>query len=287
MYGYIQICKPELKFREYDVYRSYYCGLCRKLRTCYGMTGQFLLSYDLTFLTLLLDGLYEPEETVWQGRCIAHPLRKQHFVQSEGATAYAADMSLLLTAYKLEDDWKDEKKHIRHLLGKLLSGKTGAVRSAYLGKAERIEAALHTLSQLEQAQCQDPEPPASCFGQILAEVLAYREDVWEEKLREMGFHLGRFIYLADAFDDLEHDQKHGCYNPFLHEDAHDPAFHTACESLLRLMIAPAADAFAYLPIVKHAEILRNILYAGVWTAFRRRRSQYQSGNDGASQGGTI
>ena len=284
MYGYIQICKPELKFREFDEYRAHYCGLCRTLREQFGTTGQFFLSYDLTFLTLLLDSLYEPESEKTEGRCIAHPFQKQPFIRSE-ITVYTADMSLLLTAYKLDDDWKDEKKHFRHLLSKLISGKTGRIRKQYLQKAERMEQELEALSQLEKEGCENPEQPASCFGRMLAEVLAYKEDVWEETLRDIGFHLGRFIYLADAFDDLEKDRKKSCYNPFLSQNEHDPAFHQACEQLLRLMIAPAASAFEYLPIVKNAEILRNILYAGVWTSFRRRCSQYLSKQADDQQGG--
>lgn len=286
MYGYIQICKPELKFREFDEYRAYYCGLCRRLKEHFGIMGQFFLSYDLTFLVLLLDGLYEPESTHKRGHCIAHPFKKQQFVQSE-ITSYAADMSLLLTAYKLDDDWKDEKNHFHRILGKLIHGKSQKVQDCYAQKAACMEQELLALSKLEQQQCTNPELPASCFGRVLAEVLAYKEDVWEEKLRDIGFHLGRFIYLADAFDDLEHDKKHHCYNPFLSQDEHDPAFHEACEQLLRMMIAPAAAAFEYLPIVKNAEILRNILYAGVWTSFRRRRSQYLSNSQRTIQGGTT
>lgn len=284
MYGYVQICKPELKFREFDEYRAHYCGLCRTLRNQFGTTGQFFLSYDLTFLTLLLDSLYEPDAEKSQGRCIAHPFQKQSFVRSE-ITAYAADMCLLLTAYKLDDDWKDEKKHLRHMLSKLIAGKTGKVKERYLQKSQHIEEELSALAKLEVEGCTNPELPASCFGRMLAEVLAYKEDIWEETLRDIGFHLGRFIYLADAFDDLSKDRKKNCYNPFLSQNEHDPAFHEACEQLLRLMIAPAASAFEYLPIVKNAEILRNILYAGVWTAFRRRCSQYLSDSEGTNQGG--
>ncbi len=288
MYGYVQICKPELKFREFDEYRCHYCGLCRCLRAQFGTIGQFFLSYDLTFLTLLLDSLYEPACVSGKARCIAHPLQKQGFTQSE-VTAYAADMSLLLTAYKLQDDWQDEHSHWKLLLSKVISGKSGKVRTAYLKKAEIIEQELAALAKLERTDCRNPELPAACFGRILAEVLAFRADVWEETLRTIGFHLGKFIYLADAFDDLERDRKKGCYNPFLSQDAHDPEFHAACEQLLRMMIAPAAEAFEYLPIVKNAEILRNILYAGVWNAFRRRCAQYRNDKIKISdihQGGT-
>ncbi len=273
MYGYIQICKPELRFREFDEYRAHYCGLCRSLKEHFGTSGQFLISYDLTFLTMLLDSLYEPECKVFDGRCIAHPMKKQHFIQSD-ATEYAADMCMLLAAYKLEDDWNDEKKLFKKIAAKLISRKTDSLRATYIKKTEIIEKELTELSRLEKANETNPETVASCFGRILAEILAYKEDVWEKTLRDIGFHLGRFIYLADAFDDLGRDKKKHLYNPFSQYDEHNPDFHKAAEELLKIMIAPAAASFEYLPIIKNAEILRNILYAGVWTAFKKRKTLY-------------
>ena len=62
MYGYIRILKPELKFREYDDYRACYCGLCEALHRQYGSLARCTISYDMTFLVLLLSGLYEPNE---------------------------------------------------------------------------------------------------------------------------------------------------------------------------------------------------------------------------------
>lgn len=62
MFGYIVINQSEMKFKEYDVYRSYYCGLCQSLKERYGVLGQLSLNYDMTFILMLLTGLYEPEE---------------------------------------------------------------------------------------------------------------------------------------------------------------------------------------------------------------------------------
>ena len=76
MYGYIVVDQPELKFREFDKYRSYYCGLCDSLAEAHGLKGQISLSYDMTFLVILLTGLYEPETIYSEERCVTHPLRK-------------------------------------------------------------------------------------------------------------------------------------------------------------------------------------------------------------------
>ena len=50
MFGYVVVNKPELKFKEYDVYRSYYCGLCHALKKRHGYKGQMTLNNDLTFV---------------------------------------------------------------------------------------------------------------------------------------------------------------------------------------------------------------------------------------------
>ena len=110
MFGYIIVHKPELKVREYETYKASYCGLCRSLKKRHGRIGQMTLSYDMTFLALLLTGLYEPETITGCERCIAHPVNRHHFRQNQYFD-YAADMNVLLTFYKCLDDWQDEKKY--------------------------------------------------------------------------------------------------------------------------------------------------------------------------------
>ncbi len=99
------------------------------------------------------------------------------------------------------------------------------------------------------------------------------------------------IYILDAFDDLPKDKKKNSYNPFLSKDVNDAKFIDETEELLRIIIAPAAEAFEYLPVIKNVEILRNILYAGIWTSFKKRKSEYLNNNinekDEKQQGGNI
>lgn len=121
MYGYVIVNKPELKFKEYDRYRSYYCGLCDILREQYGIRGQVSLSYDMTFLVILLTGLYEPQTAYLEERCIVHPVAK-HPVRKNEVTSYVADMNVLMAYYKCVDDWKDEKKVTRLTYSRLLKG---------------------------------------------------------------------------------------------------------------------------------------------------------------------
>ena len=116
MFGYVNINKPEMKIKDYDTYRSYYCGLCTALKKTCGLCGQMSLSYDMTFLYVLLTDLYEPETRIVKRRCLAHPF-STHPARINDIAEYVADMNVLLTFYKCMDDWRDERKFLRFLYG--------------------------------------------------------------------------------------------------------------------------------------------------------------------------
>lgn len=116
MFGYIIVNKPEMKFKEFDVYHGYYCGLCRKLKEHYGAAGQMTLSYDMTFVIMVLSSLYEPETIDGETKCIAHPLQK-HLTKINEITDYVAHMNVLFTYYKCQDDWNDERKYKKKVFG--------------------------------------------------------------------------------------------------------------------------------------------------------------------------
>ena len=266
LFGYIIVNKPEMKFKEFDLYHAYYCGLCRSLKKCYGMAGQISLSYDMTFLAMLLCGLYEPEETCSRERCVAHPLSR-HMAIENIFTEYAADMNVLLTMYKCEDDWADEHRKKAFVAAKLLHSKIKKIEKLYPVKCKVISENLAQISKYEAENEQNLDLMSGLFGNIMAEIFAYRHDEWESSLRKIGFFLGKFIYLMDAYDDVEKDIKSGSYNPFRKAYLDDPAFADDCRSLLTLMMSECSREFEQLPILLHAEILRNVLYSGVWSRY--------------------
>ena len=267
MFGYVVLNKPEIKFKDFDMYRSFYCGLCRELRERYGISGQITLSYDMTFVILLLSALYEPPTRKGTTRCIVHPVRKQT-VRKNAITEYGADMNILLTYYKCKDDWNDEKKILSLAYGKLLESKEKKSEQQWKKKIDVIISCLNELSEMEQEGETDIDRVSGCFGRIMAEIFAYREDVWEPTLRRMGFYLGKFIYLMDAYDDVEKDSKDGSYNPFK-ELYKQEGFEEKVRQYLELIMSCCCRAFEVLPIIDNAEIMRNILYAGVWAKYTR------------------
>lgn len=269
MFGYIVVHKPELKVREYETYRASYCGLCRSLKKRHGRLGQMTLSFDMTFLALLLTGLYEPETAVGCGRCLAHPLKRHHYRENPYFD-YAADMNVMLTYYKCLDDWNDEHKVTRLLFAKLLGGKMRRICRQYPEKTRKTRDFLQELGAFEKENICDIDKTAGFFGEIMAELFVYRTDAWEEKLKRMGFFFGKFIYLMDAYEDIEEDLKRGRYNP-LAELYKKDAFEQECQQILKMMMAETSKVFEQLPILEDAEILRNILYAGVWSRYGQIR----------------
>ena len=150
MFGYVVMNKPEIKFKDFDLYRAFYCGLCRELRERYGIPGQITLTYDMTFVILLLSGLYEPPTYRGTTRCIMHPVRKQAVRKNE-ITEYAADMNVFLAYYKCLDDWKDDRKVIRLAMAKLLERDDRKAETAFRNKTARVVKLLKELSAMEKA----------------------------------------------------------------------------------------------------------------------------------------
>ena len=175
-------------------------------------------------------------------------------------------MNVILTYYKCMDDWQDEHKPLHYAYARILKNCGNMHMSAYPEKIQRIRGALEELSSLEKQRETDVDRVAGCSGRIMEEILAFRKDVWESSLRRLGFYLGKFIYILDAYDDVEKDAENGNYNPFL-EKYKIEGFEEEVRRLLMMMLAECCREFEKLPIIRYGDILRNILYSGVWCRF--------------------
>ncbi len=268
MFGYINIDQPEIRFKDYYRYREYYCGLCWQLKKQYGQSVRVTLNYEMTFLALLLDGVYDSETAEHPFRCMLHPSRKNMRIENE-FVSYAADMNVYFAYLKCLDDREDDHA---------LRGSAGAawlrrharrVEEAYPEKTAAIREALKGLRDLEQAGSTDFEAAAHQFGLAVEQIFRYG-DLWADTLGRTGFYLGKYIYLMDAYDDLEEDLKKGNYNAFASlADRED--YESVVREILTSMMAQSADEFEMLPIEENMDILRNIMYSGVWNRYREIR----------------
>lgn len=265
MFGYINIFKPELKMKDYYKYKAYYCGLCKTLKTRYRPLGQMTLSYDMTFLILLLTSLYESETKMEQHRCFVHPLNKHDTLQNE-FTNYVADMNIVLTYYHMLDDWQDEKSVVGFTGAKVLERYYRKICKRYPRQCDVIKRGLEQLSHCERNGEQNIDVVSRNFGELMAELFDYKQDRWGEHLRKIGFYLGKFIYIMDAYDDLAKDKKNNSYNPLI-EISEEKDFEKNCKAMLTAMLAECTGEFEMLPCLVDVDILRNILYEGVWSKY--------------------
>ena len=227
------------------------------------------LSYDMTFLYLLLNSLYEPDETQGTARCLPHPFRPHVYIQSE-LCDYCCDMNLALAYHKCLDDWHDDRSLSGRAEAALLADAYARVAAAYPETCGEIERCLAAISRLEHEGASSPDAAANLTASMLGAIYRYREDLWADTLQRIGEGLGRFIYLMDAYDDLEADRRRGRYNPLGGMSLQGDYEERILESLT-LLIAESTDAFETLPLVKDMDILRNILYAGCWTRYRQKQ----------------
>lgn len=274
MFGLVTASLEELSEEQRDRYQAVYCGICRAIRDADGQLCRLGLSYDMAFLALLHMSLYEPEEKTGSGRCIAHPAKRRPWADNE-YIRYAARMNVTLAANKARDDWDDDGKRSAKILSKIFGRNEAEIEEQYPRQCTAIRDCIAQLSQLERSGCDNPDEPANCFGKLMAELLVIHEDRWADDLRQLGFFLGRFIYLADAAIDYRRDIKEGSYNPFAAMGCGEDF--EKWEQYLVLAMAGCTDAYERLPLVEDKGILDNILYSGVWLNYRRM--QRESGKE--------
>jgi len=267
VFGYININQKELSEESKKAYQSYYCGLCRRLKSNCGAKGQMLLTYDMTFLIVLLTGLYELENQSSDILCALHPTKKRRVWMNE-ATDYAADMNLILSYHNLIDDWKDDRAYSKKALAKMLDKDYLRVMEKYPRQVKAVEEYMKKTEEIEKRQERNLDLAAGLTGEMLGEVFCWKEDEWAGELRTLGFYMGKFIYLMDAIEDYDSDVEKNAYNPLVFmEKEQEQDRDTWCKLLLTSMMSECAKSFERLPILLHADILRNILYSGVWTRY--------------------
>lgn len=267
MFGYVTIAPAGLSKDRQERYRAMYCGLCHTLGNRFGAVGQMTLSYDVTFLFILLSSLYEPAEAKGSERCIPHPLHVHPYVTNAFAD-YCCDMNLALAYHKCMDDWQDDRSPVSRAEAALLQKGYQQVAIRHPEKCKAIESCLRELRQLEKSGEGTLDAAANISARMLGVIYRYQEDLWADDLEQMGQCLGRFIYLMDAYDDLPADIRKKRFNP-LREYQSLEDYESFVKESLTMLIGECTELFEALPLVQDMDILRNILYAGCWTRYEQ------------------
>ena len=221
MFGYIKPLHPELKVKEYELYKSIYCGLCKCMGRRISCFSRLTLSYDVVFLVLLRVALTGDNVSVKQGRCFVHPLKKRSYTAQNDSLVYCSNVSAILNYHKLRDNIADNKG-IRRLGTQILLPAVKSMKNK-AGNLNELDSAvgnyLDELASVEAEKTASVDKPADIFGKLLAAVCEYGLDGYNKRIaHEIGTHVGRWIYIMDAADDYEDDKKSGSYNPLIYTD---------------------------------------------------------------------
>ncbi|MGI6705143.1 MAG: DUF5685 family protein [Clostridia bacterium] len=276
MFGYIYPDKPELKIKDYHLFRAYYCGMCKNIGERYGQMQRMLLNYDTTFLGLFLSSMVEERETVSRERCVAHPLQKKAVIRSNPFLDYSTDIHILLAYHKLIDDWRDDKSPLA------LAG-MAFLRKAYQKAKKRaplqgkfIQERLRELNWLEKQRCCSVDQIADVFGRLVKDTILFSPIDWTQKQRKlmgwMGYNLGRWIYIMDAYDDLERDSRKKNYNVLLlqyeYKGEEIPSFkeriREPVEFNLVHTLAQISQSFELMELKKYRDLVENIICMGMY-----------------------
>jgi len=267
MFGYVKVNKMDLTYREYEHYRGYYCGLCKCLKDNHGEISRLSLNYDITFLVLVLTSVYKPKSKVIEEGCITNPFKKKKKIINE-ITEYAASMNVLLAYYKLEDNLKDDKGLKDIISYNLYKNKLKRAYEKYPKKAEIIKEQLDILYNLEMQKNTNIDLVSNTFGNLMSEIFAYKEDEYESELRRIGFNIGKYIYLLDAYEDLDKDYKKGRYNPFIDYIDKKEELKQRVDKLISLCLGMLSNSIDRLNLKMNTGIIENIVYSGVYLRYQ-------------------
>ncbi|GIM30689.1 hypothetical protein CPJCM30710_33550 [Clostridium polyendosporum] len=291
MFGYVIPCKMELKLKDYERFKAYYCGLCHTIKYYYGNLPRAALNYDMTFLSILLDSLSKEKINVKKLTCVVHPLTKKIIIEKNNALEYASHINIALFYYKLLDDVNDDKS-IKAKLGIFLMNKS---KSYFSKRFENInELIKDKLKALNLKEAEDNHNsldeiahPFSELTGLLIKSYPYQLDGDCEELREnlywLGYNLGKWIYLIDALDDLKEDMQSNSFNAInisLNKDNlpfnnfYNSIKHRIDFSLLTCS-SQCYNAFKQLKLQKNYNIIDNILKLGLVERYEKVLSKYE------------
>jgi hypothetical protein len=275
MFGYVLPEKPEMKIKDYELFRAYYCGLCKSIGRQYGQLKRLLLNYDSTFLAVLLFSISDDKPEINSEKCIVHHIKKRHVVKNSAIVDYAADINILLAYYNLEDKRLDNDMLIAGPAVLALKRSYKKIRNKYKSKCHLIEIQLKALQKLEEEKCNSMDKAAEPFARLMEEIVTYEPLLQEpgpyKIIRWIGYNLGKWIYLLDAFDDIEKDIERKNYNPLIYqfeykgEDIGEfkQRIRERVEFNLTYSLSQISKAYELLDKKNNTGILQNILYLGM------------------------
>lgn len=268
MFGYVRVNKPEMKVKEYELYRGIYCSLCKSMRKSFGPVSALTLSYDMTFFALARLSFGGKIPSFKGGRCPYNPTKKCNYcVNGEDELRYAAAVSMMMFYFKIKDNIADGS-FLRRLLMYLILPyalvKYKKAKRLYSEAALIIEKAMAQQAETEKRGTDIPDMAAHCSADALGQLLCLGFE--DESIYRFGYGTGKFVYLCDALDDIEKDIEKGSYNVFVNKYKlkEKPSQETKEEikMSLNLCLAMMSEAYEQAENKSLSPIMENIIYEG-------------------------
>lgn len=276
MFGYIRASKPEMRVKEFEMYKAVYCSLCKELGKSYGILARMTLSYDFTFFALLNMSLNDTPQCIIRKSCVFNPFKKCNYCSKTEDLELPSAAAMIMLYYKLKDNVADEKGLKKLFYSLLLPIFSGAHKKAMKKYPEIEEIVFDYISEqnkLEREECREIDRISDPTSKALAKILMLLSDNQTEKrvLERLGYCLGRYIYILDAACDLDDDIKNNSYNVLKYDYNRENKeyFSKSVIPQLYFCINEAANAFELLDIKKYKTILGNIIYLGLEETFKK------------------
>ena len=265
MFGYIRAYKPEMKFKDYDLYKGVYCSLCKELGKRYGLISRLTLSYDFTFFAMVRMAVRNECVSFTDSRCSFNPTKKcKDCGRGQRDIAYTADVSMILFYHKLKDNISDGKFFKKLLCRLAMPYAKHVYKKAKARQPEAAEIAERQMARQAEIESRGAgiDEAADPSAKMLSELLINGIECDNiENLKQFGYMTGRWVYIMDAADDCADDLKDGNFNP-LKEKYSSPDFRSYCGGLLDGTMGEAVNNYKQLKIYRFNDILLNVIYDG-------------------------
>lgn len=278
MLGYVKVNKGELKVKEFELYKGLYCSLCKTLGREYGQPMRMILSYDVTFLVVVLLCVQNLRPALKKGVCPFNPLKKCNYCTNcNEQFSYGAAVSVMLLYFKIKDDIADSsffRRILMYILLPYVKRKFKKASGKYPSLALDISVLMMEQENVEKENTSDVDKAADASAQSLGKIFSWFSPE-DKNLYSFGYSVGRWVYLMDAADDIEKDLKNNSYNVFINRfkiektEDYSQEIREQIKEILNGSIAPATEYLDNIQMNFLIDIVNNVLYYG--TPFQMRK----------------
>ncbi len=271
MYGYVTPVKEQMNLADFALYRAFYCGICKATGRMFGQLPRFTTNYDIVFLSVLLHDFLVQEVRFESKGCVCNPFKKKTTVCSNPLLDKIVETNIILSYYKMIDGVLDKEGFKKSIAKSMLKKHYNKAKKSSPGIDAVISKRYNMLYEMEKKNLAGLDRVADCFAMILQDVAA---DILKEKASEpilkLCYNVGKFVYLADALDDIDEDFREKRYNPFLavypeyeNRRQYFEKYKSELEFTVAVTVNRAIECFNSMVFTQSSDLLKNIVHKGL------------------------